>query len=281
MWASLEEEMLQKAQTLLEYGYVSTSKWCEHICKNIGQYTRFPQMFNNDIEDLVQTFKHEYLSRTDFGNRKLREAYLEIVQKSLENAIRNSPNPKQMFTDLIPLMQRMNNTGRVTSEMVEVFSKINEKLVEARICGSLFVFMLHLEGEYFPIIQTLCALKVAGEGKDVDLEVIRKKKVDCMKRELGDFSISLFTAYNEVGRKLRNAIAHANFRFEGKKLICWNIDSKTHIETWRRDFTYEELSATLVDIYSLSHAYICWYILRELMDKVAHHEKLHFVFKSF
>jgi hypothetical protein len=275
MWANLEEEILVKARVLRDNGYINTSKWCEHICKNLSQYVKVTQLFDKDVLDLFLAFEHEFLSRTDFGSRELRERYIRIVQISLENAIRNSPNPKQMFHEIIPLLYQMNNTGRATNKIVEIFSKMDESLIEVRIYGSLFVFMLHLEGEYFPIIRTLYALNLAGKGSNVDFKILKKKSLGCMKKELGDFGKPLFNAYDDVGKNMRNAIAHANFKFEKGKLICWNLDPTTKVETWRREFTYNDLSTALVDIYSISHVYMYWYILRELVDKVTHYIRQH------
>lgn len=275
MWANLEEEMLAKARALSDNGYVNTGKWCEHICSNLSQYAKVPQSFDKDVVDLFLAFEHEFLSRTDFGSRELREQHLRIVQMSLENTIRNSSNPKQIFHELIPLLDQMNNTGRATSKIVEIFSKMDESLIEARMYGSLFVFMLHLEGEYFPIIRTLYALNLAGKGTNMDFQILKKKSLSSMREELGDFGKPLFVAYDDAGKNLRNAIAHANFRFEKGKLVCWNLNPTTKVETWRREFTYNDLSTVLVDIYSISHVYIYWYILRELMDKVNHHIRQH------
>jgi hypothetical protein len=271
MWTNLPEEMREKAKLLKDNGYGYTGKWCEHICKNLHQYAKHPQMLKADFDDLFSTFKQEYLSRIDLGDRNLREKYLSIVQILLEGAIRNSRNPKQMFYELLPFAEQGVNANRTSSEVAKVFGNLDDRFLEARIYASLFVFMLQIEGVYFPTIRTLCGLKLAAEGKDVKFPIINDMSYDDIKRELGRFGAPLFLVYDDVGRKLRNAVAHANFEYKKEKLISWNIDQRTRKETWRKEFTYVELSAVSVDIYSISHAYLYWYMLRELVDKIAQH----------
>jgi hypothetical protein len=268
MWVSLQEEIRDKAELLKSMGYEYTAKWCESISKNLQQYAKLPKMLNKDFDDLFSTFKNEYINLMVSGTPKLREKYLNIVQILLEEAIRNSPNPRQMFAELIPFRDQGVNTSRKTGELAKVFGDLGERFLEVRVYASLLIFMLHLEGNYFPALRELCALKLAGEGKDVHFETIQKMTVDDIKEEFGDFGKPLFRIYDDVGRNLRNAIAHANFRYE-KKLICWNLNPYTRKETWRRNFTFDELSAISADLYSISHAYIVWYTIRELSAKIA------------
>lgn len=276
MWANLQEEIRQKAELLRSFGYENTGKWCEHILRNLSQYTKSPQMLRKDCDDLFSAFKQEFLGRTDLGDRKLREKYLTIVQALLEGAIRDSPDPKEMFYELVPFMDQGLNTSRATNEMVRVFGDLGEQFIEARMYASLFVFMLYIEGRYFPTIRMLCGLRIAAKGENASFQTIHDMEYADIKRELGNLGKPLFLVYDDLGRKLRNAVAHANFRYEQGKLICWNIHPRTRKETWRKDFTYDELSTTLIDIYSISHAYLFWYMLRELVDKIAlhvgHHE---------
>lgn len=273
MWANLQEEIQDKAKLLRSIGYEYTAKWCEKIRRNLPQYAKLPKMLYADFGDLFSTFKNEYISLSVLGNPKLREKYLNIVQILLEKAIRNSPNPKQMFGELIQFADQGANTSRTISEVVKVFRDLGKQFLEVRMYASLFVFMLHIEGDYFPTIRTLCALKLAGEGKDIHFQTIHEMKYKDLKKELGDFGKPLFSVYDDIGRNLRNAIAHANFRYKKQKLTCWNTNPETKKETWRKNFTFNELSAVLVDTYSISHAYLNWYLLRELRDKVIEHVK--------
>ena len=92
MWVNLEEEIKEKAKLLRSTGYEYTAKWCEHTCKNLHRYGKVPHLFNADARDLFSTFKNEYIGLAGFGNPKLREIYLNVVQVLLEKTIRNSPN---------------------------------------------------------------------------------------------------------------------------------------------------------------------------------------------
>lgn len=249
-------------------GYEYTAKWCDHICKNLSQYTKLPKMLQQDLDDLFLTFKNEYVNLMVFGSPNLREKYLTIVQILLENVIINSPNPKKMFHELIPFRDQELNTSQKTAELAKVFGNLREQHLEVRLYASLFIFMLHLEGNYFPMLRELCALKLSGDGKEVLFSTIQKMNLTELKEELGTFGEPLFKVYDDVGRKLRNAIAHANFKYENGKVICWNCNQKTKQEIWKRDFTFDDLSSVSADLYSLSHAFIVWYMIRELSTKI-------------
>jgi len=273
MWTTLRGEVLAKSKLLRDNGYEYTGKWCEHICRNLNKYAKVPQMLNKDLGDLIATFNQEYISLADAGSQKLREKYLPIIQVLLEKAIRNSPNPKQMFDELLPFLEQGMNTAKTTSEVVRVFRDLDEQFMEIRIYESLFVFMLHIEGEYFSTIRTLCGFKLASKGKIVDFQRIYEMPYDNVKKELGRFGKPLFSVYDELGRYLRNAVAHACFKYKQGILTCWNIEPRTRKETWKKDFTYDELSNVLVDIYSISNGFLYWYMLRELADKILKHVK--------
>lgn len=271
MHSDFEEEMRIRIKSLKDNRYIETSRQCERICKSFNQYATNRQLFDNDVEDLYSTFKLEYLNRTSPGNCELGERYFEIVKQLVENAIQKllenalQYDPKRIFDELSLFLPQITSTSIATKKIDEVFSKIKEKFVEIRTYGLMFIFMLHLEGTYFPIMKTLYALKLAAERKEIDFEILKKKSISSMKEELGDFGKPLFLTYDSVGRNLRNAIAHSNFKFEDGKLICWNIDTKTKIETWRKTFSYSELAVTMADIFNLSHLYVHWFILREIV----------------
>lgn len=273
MWVSLQEEILAKAKLLKENGYTSTGKWCKHIHKNLNQYSS-RQELEMDVKDLFVAFTNEYIYRTDLGNKELREEYLHIVQVLLEQAIKHHSNPKRVFRELIPLLDQQVNTNRAINEVAEVFKDMGDQFLEVRTYASLFIFMLHIEGSYFPTIRALCALKRAGEEKDVDFQHLYEMSYANIKRSLGKIGESLFVVYENDGKRIRNAVAHANFKLKNGKLSCWNVDVKTRKENWRKEFTYDEFSSVVVDIYSISHAYSFWYLLRELAEKIAEHENM-------
>lgn len=269
MWRTLQDEIQAKATLLTEQGYVFTAKWCNRIRQNLNSYVKEPRELDLDVRDLLSTFENEYLNRTDFGNRDLRRRCLKTIQGIFEWAIRRGPTLKQTFGELVPIAERGIDASKPINEVVNVFRKLDEKFIEARIYGSLFVFMLHVDGQYFPIVRTLCAMKLAGNGKQPKLKQIEKMTLEKMKQILGGVCKPLFEVYDSTGRHLRNSIAHANFRYESGKLSCWDIDPRSKKVIWRRAFTFDELSAIMGDIYSVTHAYLYWYLLRELIDKVA------------
>lgn len=83
MLRALQSEIKTKASILERQGYVYTAKWCRYVSENLVNYANISEL-TNDLDDRIRTFKDEFLSRTDFGNRELRLKCLAVVQAILE-----------------------------------------------------------------------------------------------------------------------------------------------------------------------------------------------------
>jgi len=124
--------------------------------------------------------------------------------------------------------------------------------------------MLHVDGQYFPTMKILCALKLSGEGKKPTIEYIESLKLEEMKTLMGEFCQPLFEVYDHDGHHLRNSIAHCNFKYSDRKLDCWDVNPKSKKVIWKKEFTIYELSSLINDLKSINHAFICWTVLRDL-----------------
>lgn len=165
------------------------------------------------------------------------------------------------------MLDRIVIASKPIDSVSTVLSELPESAEETRIYGSLFVFQLHVESQYFPMLRSLCAIKLTGDGEKQAVEKSMDMDFAEIKACLGTEAEPLFEVYENDGRHLRNSIAHAQFSFSHGKLTCWDID-RSGKEVWRRKFTIEELGAIIFDIFSINQGYMFWFALRELISKV-------------
>jgi hypothetical protein len=266
MLKGLQVDIQNKAKVLENHGYVFTAKWCKHISSNLYEYCNIEEL-SNDLTNLSDSFKDEFLSKTDFGNRELRLKCLTIVQGILEWGIKAGPNLSQTFGKALPLLEKSIMAGKPIDKISYVLSKLPDNALETRIYGTLFIFQLHIESQYFPMLRTLCSIKLTGDGDQQAVEKALDMTYDDIKNCLGDLANPLFEVYEIDGRHLRNSIAHAQFYYENEKLTCWDID-KGGNEVWRKELTIDELAAIVFDIYSINHGYMFWYSIREMISQL-------------
>lgn len=271
-----QEEMSIRAEMLRQTGYLNASEWCEHIRDHLNLYNKHPNELVVDLQSFLKTFKNDFLNRVDSGNPILREDCFTVIQVLLERAIENDTNINASLKRLLPYVDRSLAANKIIYKMDESFNALDDSLLEVKVFGSLFTFMLHLDGQYFPAIRTICALKLAGDGRKFEFEYIESLNMKEMEKIIGKFGSRLFTVYNSDGRHLRNAVAHCNFVYSKEKLTCWD-------KTWQKEYTISELSAVINDLKSVEQSFVTWFLVRELAEKVSkkmghHGVKLNFIY---
>lgn len=270
--------MTIRAEMLRQTGYLNAAEWCEHVRDHLNLYSKHPNELVVDLQSLLKTFKNDFLNRVDTGNPILREDCFTVIQVLLERAIENDSNINETLRRLLPYADRSLAANKIIYKMDEAFNALDNSLLEVKVFGNLFTFMLHVDGQYFPAIRTICALKLAGDGRKFEFEYIESLNMKEMEKIIGKFGSRLFTVYNSDGRHLRNAIAHCNFAYSKEKLTCWN-------KAWQKEYTVSELSAVINDLKSIEHSFVTWFLVRELAEKVSkkigHYGlKLNFIYKK-
>jgi hypothetical protein len=280
----LTEELEIQAEMLRQTGYLSAAEWCKHIREHLDAYSKHSNDLIVDVERLLGAFKDDFIFRVESGNIDLRKRCLEVVQVLTERAIQNDGDINKTLKELLPYNDRALNANKVVYKMDKAFERLDDSLFEIQLYGSLFTFMLHVDGQYFPALKILCALKLAGEKNKRSIKYIESLNLDQMENILGKFGAPIFVVYNSDGRHLRNAIAHSNFTFDKDTLFCWDKDQRNKTITWQRNYSIYELSAVINDLKSVEHAVVTWSIIRwlaEVLTKRFRHCGLTLKFKYF
>jgi hypothetical protein len=260
--------MTIRAEMLRQTSYDSAAEWCEHIRDHLNLYRNHPVDLVQDLTYFLESFKTDFICRVEGGNIRLRLDCFEVVQVILEHALQNNANIDEILRQLVPLVDRSLTVNKPIYKMDETFNALDLSLLDVKLYGFLFAFLLHIDGQYFPAVRTLCALKLAGDGHKCNIEYVESLTLEQMENMIGKFGSPIFTIYNSVGRNLRNAIAHCNFVYTDGKLTCWDTNPRTKKTVWKKEFTAFELLSLINDIKSIEHALIVWSVLRELAEKV-------------
>jgi hypothetical protein len=260
--------MSTRAEMLRQTGYLNAAEWCEHIQHNLHLYPKYPNDLVIDTKYLLESFKNDFLNRVEGGTRKLRQECFEVVQVLLERAIENDANINETLKQLTPYVDRSLIANKPIYQVDEAFNALDESLLEIKVYGYLFTFMLAVDGQYFPTIKTLCALKLVGSRQGFVMEFIEGLNLSQMKNLIGEFGSPIFIIYDSVGRHLRNAIAHCNFAYNNETLTCWDVDPRSGEIIWQKDFTIYELLGIINDLKSIEQAFVTWNVVRAFAEKL-------------
>ena len=192
--------MTIRAEMLRQTGYLNAAEWCEHMRDHLNLYLKHPNDFALDLQYFFESFKNDFLYWIDEGDRKLRQDCFEVVQVLLERAIENDANVNETLKQLVPYVDRSLAANKPVYKMGKAFNALDESLLDVKVYGNLFTFMLHVDGQYFPAIKTLCALKLAGDGHKFTIEYIENLNLEQMENLLGEFGSPIFKIYDSVGR---------------------------------------------------------------------------------
>jgi hypothetical protein len=191
-----KEEIGIRAEMLRQTGYLNAAEWCEHLRDHLNLYSKHPDELVVDLQSFLKTFKNDFLNKVDTGNPVLREDCFTVIQVLLERAIEYDTNINESLKRLLPYADRSLVSNKIIYKMDQSFNALDNSLLEVKVFGNLFTFMLHLDGQYFPAIRTICALKLSGDGRKFEFEQIESLNMKEMEKIIGKFGSRLFTVYN-------------------------------------------------------------------------------------
>lgn len=217
------EELTRLSSQFMDGGYRKTAGWIERLSKKIVNPKVKVGDVLLDLKDVWHAFRAEFIGSDE--NWKYREkcydTFDKIVQEMIDATGLKTP---ETMDRTYPALKAGGETLR---NIVEVYlalvspKGLNEK---RKYYGFCFLYLLMVEGLYDENIKILYMFKRATKGEKVDYENIRERPLHFFKNEIEPV---FFEGYNN---RIRNAIAHAKFRFDDKtnRMIFW--DRKTRYQ---------------------------------------------------
>lgn len=229
------EELDRLSEKFVGGGFPLTGGWIRRLSKNLLLPKVTYGEALEDWKDIEQTFKNEFVGGDE--NWKYRERCYNALRKIIFEMIeaRGVRASSETFEKILPALESGNEA---LSNLAEIYLTLvaSKRLSEKRrYYGLCFMYLISIEGLYDENIRILYIFRKAAEGVDVDYELIQEKKLWFTKSELEPV---FFEGYNN---RIRNAIAHARFRFDDtkNKMIFKDIATK-HQPKYSRELSLIE-----------------------------------------
>ena len=225
------KELGRVSARFVEGGFPLTAGWVRRLSKDfLLPKATSDQIILEDLKDVQQIFKNEFVGSDE--NWKYRERCYDAFEKIIHEMIKAKglQASSKTFEKILPALQRGNEA---LSNLAEVYLTLvaSKRLSEKRrYYGLCFMYLILIEGLYDENIRILYIFRRAAKGVDIDYEAIQDKSLWSFKGELEPV---FFEGYNN---RIRNAIAHARFRFDNakSKMIFEDIATKRQPEHYKK-----------------------------------------------
>lgn len=228
------EELARLSRVFMNGDYRKTAGWIEHLSKKLLNPKVKVDEVLLDLKDVRQAFKGEFIGSDE--NWKYREKCFDTLEKIVLEMINatGSKTPKTM-DKIYPALKAGGETLRNILEIYLALVSPKGLSEKRKYYGFCFLYLLMIEGLYDENIKILYMFKRATKGKKVDYEDIREKPLHFFKNKIEPV---FFEGYNN---RIRNAIAHAKFRFDDKtnRMIFWDRKTK-HQPKFRKALSLQE-----------------------------------------
>lgn len=237
------KELDRVSTKFVEGGFPLTANWIKRLSKTLLlPRVTFGEALA-DWKDIEQTFKNEFIGSDE--NWKYRERCYDALDKIVHDMIkaRGIQASSKTFEMILPALERGNEA---LSNIAEIYLALvaSKRLSEKRrYYGLCFMYLISVEGLYDENIKILYIFRKAAKGVDVDYDTISEdKSLWSFKSELQPV---FFEGYNN---RIRNAIAHAKFRFDDakNKMIFKDIATK-HQPEYRDELSLTEFAIKYYD----------------------------------
>jgi len=230
---------------LKEKGFKNTSRWIVFALK-----TRMPDI-QKDFNDVIFSMQMEVRDyrRGAYNYPNAKEACFNSILNLIIGGMTVGSSKFNILTKaLAPIAQGSVETIRILNDIVGVAEKLEDKPKFLMIC---FYYLLLWEGSYKNICKQLLAMKRLKEGKNVRITETRKVLSEEKTEEKKNLeSVLPNHLKNGHHRNLRNAIAHAHFRYlpEKNEMLFWDVRPNGQYSFRPKSFSYQEFSKYLLDV---------------------------------
>lgn len=205
------QELDRVAAKFGEGGYPSTASWIKRLSRTLVLPEVTTGEALEDWKDVEQAFRSEFTGRDE--NWKYRQRCHGALEKTIRDMIRvrGVPTSSETIAKTLPAFERGNEALQNLREIYLTLVASKRLSEKRRYYGLCFMYLISVEGLYDENIRILYIFKKATNGVAVDYETIQEQRLWSLKKELEPV---FFEGYNN---RLRNAIAHARFRFDDAK----------------------------------------------------------------
>jgi len=229
-------ELARLSRVFKNAGYLTTAGWIEQLSKKMlmPKVKERTQELLLDLKDAMLAFRGEFIGSGE--NWKYRERCFDTFEKIILEMIKiTDPKTPETMDKIFPALKTGGETLRNIAEVYLALVSPERLSDKRRYYGFCFLYLLMIEGLYDENIKILYIFKKALSGEKVDYEDIQEKPLWDFKNEIEPV---FFEGYNN---RIRNAIAHAKFRFEDRTGKMAFRDRKTrHSPAFKKSLSLRE-----------------------------------------
>jgi hypothetical protein len=246
-----KSEMVKVAEVFDIYEFRKTAESIRRLSNDL--YKNHKKVnFDKTFEQLQETLKEEFISRgTDPSfRRKLGSDMISLIKAAGK---KNHVLVKKQVADFEPSMRRIMNSYMVIGDIGESLTKNTQITNKQKYYGACFTYLLMVEGVFRELAEYILMLDDIRTGRVRKFSEIETLSIHDLAKEIeskSDISI-LSKGYSN---NLRNAIAHAHFRFNNATGKMTFKDVYHGKEKLVGDFTLDEFGEYYLkidDLYTL------------------------------
>lgn len=202
---------LERVSTVFLREFPLTASWIRRLSEDFLLPKATVDEILEDWKDTKQTFKNEFIGSDE--NWKYRDRCYVALEKTIIDMVKAKgvQASRKTFDKILPALQAGNQALSNLNEIALTLVAPQSLSGKSRYYGLCFMYLISIEGLYDENIRILYIFRMATNGVDIDYEAIREKDLWSFKSELDPV---FFEGYNN---RIRNAIAHARFRFDDTK----------------------------------------------------------------
>jgi len=235
------EELVRLSKVFINGDYPKTADWIERLSKELVRPRARVGEVILDLKDVMQTFRGEFIgSRQNWEYRQnCHDTFVKIVLEMIESTRSKTP---EMMNKTYPALKAGGETLRNITEVYLALVSPKRLSEKRKYYGFCFLYLLMIEGLYDENIKILYMFKKAKKGEKVGYDDIREKPLHFFK---GKIQPIFFEGYNN---RIRNAIAHAKFRFDEKtkQMIFWDRKTRRQPE-FKKALSLQEFGIKFYD----------------------------------
>jgi hypothetical protein len=235
------------AKIFSDKGLTNTSKWITHAIE-----TKLPDP-QKDRDDILNSLKNEIRTYRNifYKDSSFRENCFKNILSTILRAIIIDPIKFTRITKkLHPLIGTIVQTNIVLGEIVKIANELEQKPRFFMIC---FYYLILLEGSFKNVKLNLSAMeRLTKEGKEIEVTETGGVRFGEKIEDRKNVKYVLPECLEKgIHSHLRNAIAHARFRYIDKenKMKFWDVHPQNHIFTMDPiKLNYKEFSKYLLQV---------------------------------